>query len=107
MYSVVLMMALTGSADTPAFGHGCQGGGVYQGGLPPAPPKPEKVKAPKPEKGAITPAPATILVSLPAEAKLTVDGTTTTSTSATRLFVSPALEQGKEYFYTLQADLTR
>jgi uncharacterized protein (TIGR03000 family) len=200
MYSVVLMMALTGSADTPAFGGGCRGGGGCYGGgggcygggggchgkrggglfgggchgggglfrkggrgchggggcsgygggcygggwsaagcngvpcgctgysghgcmgagagagchgggpamMPPPPAGgPEKVKPPKPEKGAINPNSATILVSLPAEAKLTVDGAPTTSTSATRLFVSPALETGKEYYYTLQADITR
>ena len=52
-------------------------------------------------------APATIIVRLPAEAKLTVDGNVTTSTSAQRVFVSPALEQGQEYFYTLTAEVVR
>jgi uncharacterized protein (TIGR03000 family) len=50
---------------------------------------------------------ATIVVSLPEDAKLTIDGEQTTSTSAQRVFVSPALEQGKEYEYTLKAEVVR
>jgi uncharacterized protein (TIGR03000 family) len=53
------------------------------------------------------PAPATIVVSLPADAKLTIDETPTKSTSATRIFASPVLEPGKEYFYTLKAELNQ
>jgi uncharacterized protein (TIGR03000 family) len=52
-------------------------------------------------------APATIVVSLPAEAKLTIDDAATQSTSATRVFASPALETGKEYYYTLKAEVVR
>jgi len=52
-------------------------------------------------------APATIVVSVPAEAKLSVDDVATQSTSATRVFASPALERGKEYYYTLKAEITR
>jgi uncharacterized protein (TIGR03000 family) len=48
---------------------------------------------------------ATIIVNLPADAKLTIDGQATTSTSGTRRFSSPALEPGKEYFYTLKAEV--
>jgi len=48
-----------------------------------------------------------ILVSLPAEARLTVDGQPTTSTSATRTLVSPNLQSGYEYTYTLRAEITR
>jgi uncharacterized protein (TIGR03000 family) len=50
---------------------------------------------------------ATLMVTLPEDAKLTIDGEETTSTSANRVFVSPALEQGKEYEYTLKAQVTR
>lgn len=50
---------------------------------------------------------ATIVVSLPEDAQLTIDGEATTSTSAQRVFVSPALEQGKEYEYTLKAQVVR
>ena len=53
-----------------------------------------------PETGA-----ATIVVSLPADAKLTIDGQATTSTSEHRVFVSPSLPAGQEYHYTLQAEV--
>src|SRR5205807_2324597 len=57
-------------------------------------------------KGAVA-APATIVVSLPAEAKLTIDGQSTTSTSNLRVFASPTLQPGREYFYTLRAEVVR
>jgi len=178
MYSVVLMMALTSGAESPAlfkrggcsgcsgysacagscyggcsgscsgrkklFGgrkHGCRGsschgcsgynsccgtvssccgavatcyGGACAGATPmvaPPPPAvkpPEKVKKPPEEKEeTLAPAPATILVSLPADAKLTVDEVATTSTSASRSFVTPVLENGKTYVYTLKAQIVR
>jgi uncharacterized protein (TIGR03000 family) len=201
MYSVVLMMALSGSADVPAFGHkgcsgcygcsgyvsvsyGCEGccgggrhhharhgchggysccgctgsygwschggayyggctgsygwachGGAYYGGcaggyiidgggmmVEPAhhdemkggdkgkggDKKPEPVKEPKSgDKEASLNAPATLVVSLPAEAKLSVDGYATKSTSSVRTLASPTLEAGKDYVYTLTAELVR
>ncbi len=48
---------------------------------------------------------AVIVVSLPADAKLTFDGEATTSTSTQRVFVSPSLPAGQEYHYTLQAEV--
>jgi uncharacterized protein (TIGR03000 family) len=50
---------------------------------------------------------ATLIVSLPQDATLTIDGEETTSTSAQRVFVTPALEEGKEYEYTLKAKVER
>jgi len=50
-------------------------------------------------------APATIVVSLPADARLTVDGNATRSTSDRRTFVTPALESGETYMYTLRAEV--
>jgi uncharacterized protein (TIGR03000 family) len=50
---------------------------------------------------------ATIVVNLPADAKLIVDDRATTSTSAVRTFATPELEQGKEYYYTLTAEIVR
>jgi uncharacterized protein (TIGR03000 family) len=50
---------------------------------------------------------ATLIVTLPADATLTIGGEETTSTSANRVFISPALEQGKEYEYTLKAKVVR
>jgi uncharacterized protein (TIGR03000 family) len=172
MYSLVLMMALTPSADTPAglFNKGCCGGtscsgcsgsccGGYScsgccgasakhcifggrskschgcsgchgsschgctgccggsactgctggcGGMAapaPAPaPKPEAAPAPKPAAMA---APATIVVTLPVDAKLTIDGAATRSTSNVRTFVTPTLEVGQEFSYTLKAEVVR
>src|SRR5262249_32737765 len=52
-------------------------------------------------------APATIIVSLPANAKLTIDDSMTASTSAHRVFVSPALPIGREFSYTLKAEFTK
>lgn len=50
---------------------------------------------------------ATIIVHLPAEAALTIDGQPTQSTSGTRTFTSPPLEPGKTYSYTLRAEMNR
>ncbi len=52
-------------------------------------------------------APATLAVTLPADATLTIDGRATNSTSSNRLFVSPPLEPGKDYYYTLKAEFRR
>jgi len=50
---------------------------------------------------------ATIIVHLPDDANLTVDGQPTRSTSGTRTFLSPPLEPGKTYTYTLRAEINR
>jgi uncharacterized protein (TIGR03000 family) len=71
---------------------------------------PEKVPPPKTtggEKETALPAPATIVVRLPAEAKLLIDDAATTSTSDVRVFASPSLEPGKDFYYTLKGELVR
>ncbi|MGH7169245.1 MAG: TIGR03000 domain-containing protein [Gemmataceae bacterium] len=50
---------------------------------------------------------ATIVVHLPQDANLTIDGEPTQSRSATRVFRSPPLEPGKTYVYTLRAEANR
>jgi uncharacterized protein (TIGR03000 family) len=50
---------------------------------------------------------ATLVVSLPADATLYVDGQRTTTTSGQRTFSTPALDSGKTYFYTLTAEVNR
>jgi uncharacterized protein (TIGR03000 family) len=60
---------------------------------------------PKPEVSA--PAPATIIVSLPASARLTIDGAATTSTSSRRVFTTPVMPAGQEFHYTLEAKYVR
>jgi uncharacterized protein (TIGR03000 family) len=64
---------------------------------------------PKDKKGTeeVSNAPATLVVSLPADARLTVDGNATRATSARRTFVTPALEVGGEYTYTLRAEVAQ
>lgn len=106
------------------YGSACYGGACYGGAPmaapggcwggtmappPPAPmPKPaEQIKPPEAEKkpiGLNVPATATILVSLPADAKLMVDGQATTSTSTERLLETPTLTPGMVYQYTLKAE---
>ena len=63
----------------------------------------------KPEeksKGMLS-APAKIIVSLPADAKLTFDGVATKSTNAVRHFVTPELPAGETFQYTLTAEVVR
>jgi len=68
-------------------------------------PKGEKIDAPKKESAVNVP--ATIVVNLPADARLIVDGTPTTSTSDRRTLVTPVLENGTTYVYTMQVEVTR
>jgi uncharacterized protein (TIGR03000 family) len=60
--------------------------------------KPEDVSAP---------APAHVVVKLPAEARLFVDDKPCPLTSATRAFDTPDLQPGQAYYYTLRAEVTR
>ena len=46
-------------------------------------------------------------MSLPADAKLTVDGRPTVSTSESRVFESPSLTPGKTFYYVLKATVVR
>ena len=50
---------------------------------------------------------ATLVVTLPADAKLKIDDYQTVSTSGTRVFTTPALTPGKDYSYTLKAEVVR
>ena len=50
---------------------------------------------------------ATITIHLPDDAQLLVDGKATASTSATRRFYSPPLEDGKSYHYNFEARVER
>ncbi len=67
-------------------------------------PKPEPV--PPPKKGAVS-APATIIVSLPADARLIVDGAPTNSVAERRTLVTPELDFGTTYVYTMRAEVVR
>jgi uncharacterized protein (TIGR03000 family) len=73
-------------------------------GAPPAKAMPMSEPVPAPKTKAQAFAPATILVSLPTGARLSVDGTPTTSTSERRTLVTPGLAVGENYVYTLRAE---
>jgi uncharacterized protein (TIGR03000 family) len=53
------------------------------------------------------PAPAKVLVSLPADARLLVNGQPTELTSDERVFTTPDLKPGKDYYYVLKAEVVR
>jgi uncharacterized protein (TIGR03000 family) len=89
------------------YAYGCYGGGCY--GVPVMPGahhgKPEDTKK---KMGSLAgPNAATIVVNLPADARLMVDDKPTTSTGERRVLVSPDLTPGKEYYYTLKAEAMR
>jgi len=162
MYSMVLVMALAGSADAPNCnwgcmgswgGHGCMGSGgifggchgsgyggcygsgygfggcygssygggyaVYSGGCtgsggyyvgpgnePPKamPGSPEPLKDPKKKDQVRAPLPGVIIVNLPADAKLAVDGYVTQQNLNVRTLVTPPIQPGAEFTYTLVAE---
>jgi uncharacterized protein (TIGR03000 family) len=94
---------------------GCTGG-VYQGGVYGTPvvpgtkkdmPKGEPVPDPKTKPKNPVVAPATIVVNVPADARLFVDGAATTSTSEVRTLVTPTIEVGTTYVYTMRAEVVR
>jgi uncharacterized protein (TIGR03000 family) len=68
---------------------------------------PNRNDNPKPPEEVRAPAPATIFVTLPADAALTIDDTPTRSRAALRTFVSPPLDPGQTYHYTLKAEALR
>ena len=51
--------------------------------------------------------PATVVVTLPADARLTIQGRATKSTSGVRTFVTPPLRPGQGYRYTFKAQFVR
>jgi len=68
----------------------------------------KKKKGPPPEgEASLEPAPAILMVSLPADATLTIDGGATRSTSAERSFITPPLDPGKVFDYVLVAEVVR
>jgi uncharacterized protein (TIGR03000 family) len=127
----------TGVAGGGYYGGGMVGGGYYGGGggyygggavvgqpgvgggvmTAPAPapagggavaPAPAPGGAVNPPRGDAANGPAHIYVSLPADAKLYVDGQLTkTMDKANRSFETPALDRGVEYRYVMKAEVIR
>jgi uncharacterized protein (TIGR03000 family) len=102
-YGGCMGMGGMGYGGCMGMGHGgmmMQGGAIQQG---------EQIKK-KPttkEEEVRVPTSATIVVQLPADAKLLIENEATTSTGASRVFQSPVLNPGKEYHYTLKAEVVR
>jgi uncharacterized protein (TIGR03000 family) len=94
-----------GSYAVPVTGGGATGGEMRrEGGSSDKGGK--KSKGPEEEMGSLYgPAPATLVVSVPADARLTVDGTLTKTTSSLRRFTTPPLERGRLYYYNLAAEV--
>jgi uncharacterized protein (TIGR03000 family) len=71
-----------------------------------APPdsKKDETKIAPPKEEVSLPTSATLIVTLPANAKLTVDEYVAVSTANTRVFTTPVLTPGKAYRYNLKAE---
>jgi uncharacterized protein (TIGR03000 family) len=103
-----------GSCMGSCYGSSCHGScmgscyGCHGGVVVPAAPVVVPAEAPKAEmKKADAAAPAKILVSVPADAKLFVDGVATKATTTERSFVTPELPAGKSFSYTLSVEIVR
>jgi uncharacterized protein (TIGR03000 family) len=55
----------------------------------------------------VAPSPAKVIVRLPAQAELFIDGQRSRLTAPTRTVITPALEPGQDYFYLLRAETVR
>jgi uncharacterized protein (TIGR03000 family) len=86
---------------------GCTGGVIVVPEKKKDMPKGEKLPDPTPKKETRSAAPATIIVSVPAGARLIVDGAPTTSTTERRTLVTPNLQFGSTYYYTMRAEIVR
>jgi uncharacterized protein (TIGR03000 family) len=92
------------------MGSGCYGGGIIMPGTGTQGKTPEQLNTKpksKPKNETMAPAPATIVVDLPADAKLLIDNEPTSTTGTSRVFVSPTLNPGREYHYTLKAEIVK
>lgn len=77
------------------------GEGVPAGGTPAVDPK----KADDKKTGALV-RPAKLVVELPSDAKLFIDGQEMKTPNGKRTFNTPALENGQAYYYELRAEVT-
>ncbi len=106
-----------------SYSYGCAGccGGTpyhllpYGPAAPVTPAPPEKVPAPKPEDpkpdapkkdGAMAPNVGRMVVEVPVDAKLFIDGQLMKTSTERRSFRTPELVPGQQYFYDLRAEVT-
>lgn len=80
--------------------YGCGGGCYGYAYAAPAPAPAKKVSALSPDQ-------ATVIVQLPTDATLSVDGSQVPEMSAERTIITPDLRAGQEYYYTLRAEAVR
>jgi uncharacterized protein (TIGR03000 family) len=87
--------------------YGCCGGGVAV--MVQAPPSPQVITNEKQNNGETSalPVQATVVVRLPADADLYLDGQKSNLASATRRYVTPKLEPGQDYYYVIKARAVR
>ncbi len=110
---VVYSGGCTGSGYSGGCTGGC-GGVIIDGGVimnpapvtttPVVPPVEKKVEIKKTTQAA---APATLVVTLPADARLLIDGRATVSTTGERTFITPNFMVGQAQTYTLRAEIVR
>jgi uncharacterized protein (TIGR03000 family) len=98
----VVRMGCCGCAGMVMTGCGCVG-------TAPAPAAEEKKNDSTEEKkdGVNGARPATIVVNIPANARLTVNGQVMTQTSSQRRLTTPAMRPGQQFTYTLVAESTQ
>jgi uncharacterized protein (TIGR03000 family) len=93
--------------------YGCAGGYAPAYGVVPTGPPVEAVPAeklpvnPKKKTTSAEAERAQLVVELPTDAKLYVDGSAVKSTAAKRTFSTPPLEPGQAYYYMLRAEVVR
>ena len=75
--------------------------------VPVSPAGPKEMPIPPPKKDEPKKTSATITVSVPVDAKITIDGNPTKSTSGVRVFATPELAPGTVYYYTISAEVVR
>lgn len=83
--------------------YGCWGSVVYY--VPTA--APAKAEEKKKEVSSVTSMPAKVLVQLPTDATLYINGQKSTLTTTTRTIVTPALPTGENYYYTMRTEVVR
>jgi uncharacterized protein (TIGR03000 family) len=80
-------------------------------GMPPAgggaPKEGEGLPPPMKDGTGVAPTRARLIVELPADAKLYIDGQAMKTTSALRSFNTPELEPGQLYYYEVKAEVLR
>jgi uncharacterized protein (TIGR03000 family) len=103
-----------GYGGTGSYGcYGCGGYGAYGGyapayGAPVAPAAPAPAETVPAPKKTTSPTSARLIVDVPADATLYVDGNAVkTTTAARRTFNTPPLAPGQAYYYMLRAEVTR